>query len=151
MPTLDLAIRPYRADDLVATVDLWYRSWCATFPDIQHPLPRDQWETRFTEEIAVNNTVWIAARAPRIVGFLAVDPGSGYLDQIFVDPANHGRGVGGALMAKAKALCPTGIRLHTLQQNAAALRFYEAHGFRIAGTGISPHNKLPTIECIWTP
>ena len=151
MPTTDLVIRPYCDDDLAPTVDLWYRSWAATFPDIQHKLPRDQWDVRFVEEIVPAYEIWIAERAPRIAGFLAVNSESGHLDQLFVEPTDQSRGVGSALMAKAKALSPGGLHLRVLRANTVAIRFYERHGFAFTGSGISPYNKLPMHEYVWAP
>ncbi|MCG8547309.1 MAG: GNAT family N-acetyltransferase [Alphaproteobacteria bacterium] len=151
MPTTDLIIRSYRADDLTATVDLWHRSWAATFPDVQHKLPRDQWDVRFVEKIIPANEIWIAERGARIAGFLAVDPGTGHLDQLFIEPTDQNRGVGSALMEKAKALSPDGLHLRVLRANTVAIRFYERHGFAFATSGISPYNKMPMHEYVWTP
>ena len=52
-----------------------------------------------------------------------------WIDQLYVDPAATGRGIGGALLEHAMRLSPTGLKLWTFQSNLDARRFYEAHGF----------------------
>ena len=43
--------------------------------------------------------------------------------------AEQRRGVGDAMLAHAKRLRPTGLRLWAFQRNAPARSFYEARGF----------------------
>ena len=147
-------LRPYRAEDLAAVVALWYRAWHRAFPDARHPQPEKQWRTRFRNEIAPHQMVWVAvdgADGDRIVGFISMVVADGYIDQLFVDPDVQGRGVGAALTAKAKELAPRGLSLHTLQRNAPARAFYEKHGFVAGATGVNPVNGLPNIWYHWDP
>ena len=59
------------------------------------------------------------------------------LEDIFVEDAARGRGVGAALldhaMARAGARGASVLVLSTNEQNQQAQRFYAAHGFRAAG------------------
>lgn len=146
-----LHLRQYQSGDEIAVVDLWYRSWAAAFPGRNHPLPFDKWGDRFMNEIVIKDQIWIAQVDNEIVGFLALDRAAADVDQIFVDPNAQGHGVGAALMDKAKSLCPEGLRLHALQENKIALRFYEHHGFKAGTKGTNPVNGLATIEFTWRP
>ena len=116
-----LTIRPYRADDLDATVDLWYRTWHAAFPDLRHAEPIEEWRRRFETTIAVEERVYVVEVGDgRIAGFLSVADrggGQGHLHEIFVAPEFQRQGIGSLLMAKAKGLAPAGLRLKTLQRN----------------------------------
>ena len=58
-------------------------------------------------------------------------------------------GIGSALLAKAKDLSPTGLRLETLQQNMGARGFYERRGFRPGTMSVNPINGQPNVEYIW--
>lgn len=144
-------IRPYDPKDLDETVALWYRTWTRTFPDLEHPQTPDEWKARFRDEIVPRQTVWIAEIDGTIAGFMAMVKGAGYIDQMFVDEEFQGRGVGTALMAKAKELSPSGLSLHTLQRNTTACAFYERRGFRPGDTGINRVNGQPNVEYRWTP
>jgi len=146
-------VRPYRAGDLDATVDLWYDTWHATFPDLRHHEPKEEWRRRFETEIAVEERVYVAEIDGQFAGFLAVKErggGEGYLHEIFVAPDFQRRGIGSVLMALAKELAPAGLRLHTLQRNGQACAFYERHGFAPVSFGIG-RVGLPNVQYGWTP
>lgn len=146
-------IRPFRPQELDSVVDLWYSTWHATFPDLRHHEPKDEWRRRFETEIAVEERVYIAEVDGRIAGFLAVKDrggGQGYLHEIFVAPEFQRRGVGSTLMGLAKALAPAGLRLHTLQRNTQAAAFYARHGFTVVSTGVG-RVGLPNAQYGWTP
>ncbi len=134
-------------------MDLWYRTWHATFPDLRHAEPIEEWRSRFETVIAVEERVYVAEIDGRLAGFLAVADrggGQGYLHEIFVAPEFQRRGLGSILMAKAKELAPAGLRLRTLQRNTQASAFYARHGFIAGSTGIG-RVGLPNVEFRWTP
>jgi putative acetyltransferase len=148
-----LIIRPYRPEDLDQVVDLWYDTWHATFPDLRHHEPKDEWQRRFEAEIVPEEQVFVAEVDGRIAGFLAVKDrggGQGYLHEIFVAPEFHRRGIGSTLLGLAQKLAPAGLRLHTLQRNTEAAAFYECHGFTVVETGIG-RVGLPNAQYAWTP
>jgi ribosomal protein S18 acetylase RimI-like enzyme len=73
------------------------------------------------------------------------------LEQIFVDKRYQSRGVGSALMDKAKAICPEGLKLHTLQENMPPRAFYERHNFQVGKLSINKINNQPNVEYYWMP
>ena len=146
-------VRPYRPEELDLVVDLWYDTWHATFPDLRHHEPKEEWRRRFETEVAAEERVYVAEVDGRIAGFLAVKDrggGQGYLHEIFVVPEFQRRGIGTTLMALAKELAPAGLRLHTLQRNTQAAGFYERHGFTVVSTGVG-RVGLPNAQYAWTP
>ena len=60
------------------------------------------------------------------------------VDRLYVDTPAQGKGVGSALLDRAKALSPEGLRLVTLEHNEQARRFYERRGFVAYNHGRSP-------------
>jgi ribosomal protein S18 acetylase RimI-like enzyme len=152
-----LKIRRYRPEDLDAVVDLWHRSWTTALPGLRHPHPIEAWHRRFREEISQEQAVWVAElacpeeRGGRLAGFLAMFEQRGYVDQLYVEPALQGRGIGTALLAQARAASPDGLSLHALQANVAARAFYERHGFTVGETGTNRINGQPNVEYRWTP
>ena len=69
--------------------------------------------------------VWGAADGT-LTGVIAFR--EGWVEQLYVLPSRQGQGVGGALLAVAKAAWP-GLWLWAFQRNAPARRFYQARGF----------------------
>lgn len=120
-------------------------------PDLQHPQPYTSWKIRFRDDIAVRGLIWVAELENQIVGFVVVVKEEGRLDQLFVDPAYQHRGIGSALLGKAKEICPQGLNTDTLQRNMQARTFYEHHGFRAGKLAVNKNNGQPNIEYHWSP
>jgi ribosomal protein S18 acetylase RimI-like enzyme len=94
---------------------------------------------------AVPEAFCIARYAYRIVGYLALR--GVHLDDLYVRPRHQGRGVGSALLARAKTLSPRRLELATFQDNARARAFYEARGFReVRRTDGDNEEGLPDIH-----
>lgn len=146
-----LTIRPYQSSDLEAIVNLWYHTWHETFPHLSHPHPYSVWRTRFQAHLAVQATVWLAEVDNSIVGFIAILLSERSIDQLFVHPQYHDRGIGSALLNQAKQLCPQGLTLYTLQVNAKACAFYERHGFKRGRLSVNKFNGQPNVEYRWHP
>ena len=142
-----VTIRRYTDDDLDNVVTLWYRSWTQAFPTLQHSQPFEQWKSRFHNEYARQDGVWVAVIQDQIVGFMVVS--DRVIAQIFVDVEVQRTGVGTALLNQAKRMHPNGLSLTTLQQNEQARQFYQKHGFAPGATGINPINGQPSIEYRW--
>ncbi|MDX8518766.1 GNAT family N-acetyltransferase [Mesorhizobium dulcispinae] len=88
--------------------------------------------------------VTVAEAGGRIVGFIAVS--DGWVEQLYLDPAWTGKGIGSRLLSQATAGLPS-IKLHCFQANTGARRFYERHGFRAEALGDGSTNAegLPDI------
>jgi len=126
-----------RADEVEAVVRLWRRSRDASQPWLEARMGHTaEDDLRFFKgTIALENDVWIAA-GEEAAGFLALAGGN--IGWLYVDPPAQGRGIGTALLDKAKALSPGGLTLYTHQRNERARAFYERRGFRALEFGVSP-------------
>ncbi|MDJ0698012.1 GNAT family N-acetyltransferase [Mastigocoleus sp. MO_188.B34] len=149
-------IRIYKSQDLSKVVQLWYKTWHSSFPDIQHPQPYRLWEKRFRDELVCRGEVWVADVKYQVVGFIVVfrtdnSKNTGELNQIFVDPIFQNKGIGTLLLNKAKTICPQGLKLTALQTNKKACCFYTKHGFVPGEMSINKINQQPNIEYIWRP
>ena len=92
--------------------------------------------------------MWVAERAGELVGMCAFR--DGWVDQLYVHPAHHRRGIGAALLRKAKdANAP--LQLWAFRRNEIALRFYEAHGFAVVRTtdGAGNEEREPDALLAW--
>ena len=70
--------------------------------------------------------VWGAEKQGKLVGIIAFR--EGWIDQLYVLPDAQGQGLGGDLLAVARATF-TPLCLWTFQCNRRARRFYELNGF----------------------
>jgi ribosomal protein S18 acetylase RimI-like enzyme len=82
----------------------------------------------FSGQVLRADTVWVAECASAIVGFCAF--GNGWLNHLYVMPSVHRAGIGSELLRIALRETEA-LRLWVFQQNAAAIAFYESHGFRL--------------------
>ena len=98
----------------------------------------------------MENSVLVAEVHGRVIAFMAMT--GDLIARLYVDPDNQGRGIGTSLIACAKSLSPSGLRLFTLETNVIGRGFYERHGFSATGSGISPSPESePHVEYRWTP
>jgi len=116
------ALRPFEDQDEAAVVEVWHRSGKAAYPFLL------RWQALTLER---------ATQGFRELIRLAAISGSA--------PA-------GSLVLMAKTPHPDGLELHTHQENHAARRLYERHGFRVVRFGTSPPpESAPDVECHWRP
>ncbi|WP_192181774.1 GNAT family N-acetyltransferase [Mesorhizobium amorphae] len=88
--------------------------------------------------------VTVAEAGTGIAGFIAVS--GDWVEQLYLDPAWTGQGIGSRLLIDATAAMPV-VKLHCFQSNTGARRFYERHGFRVEafGDGSANEEGLPDI------
>ena|SRR5580700_4737959 len=142
-------LRPYRADDEAAAIELWRRTWQEAYPAIDFAARLDWWRERWRKELVPAATIVVAEAAGRLVGFVTVDPATGYLDQIVVAPAAWGTGVAEMLLDEAKRRSPARLELHVNTDNARAVGFYRKHGFAVVGEDFNPRSGAPVYLMKW--
>ena len=146
-----LRLRPYAAADEEIAIELWQRSWQHAYPNIDFSARLSWWRERWRNELVPSATITLGERADALVGFVAIDPNTGYLDQIVVAPEAWGQKIAEALLAEAKRICPQKIELHVNTDNARAIRLYEKHGFVITGESTNPLSGRPVLAMRWRP
>ena len=91
---------------------------------------------------------WVVRLEGAVVAYMRAR--ADVLDDLYVLPRWQGQGVGSALLAHAKALGPSFLRLWTFQRNARARAFYEARGFRsLRFTGGDNEEGEPDVLYEW--
>lgn len=94
--------------------------------------------------------VWLTEDADgRPLAVLVLD--GGWVDQLYVEPALTGRGLGSRLIELAKSRRPAGLQLWTFAANTGARRFYLRHGFAEAETtdGSGNEERAPDVRFVW--
>ncbi|VEE51106.1 N-acetyltransferase GCN5 [Stenotrophomonas maltophilia] len=125
-------LRPSRADDGVALVDLWRRAVDAT-----HDFLSTEDRQAIDAEVAgflphAPLTVAVDAQ-DRPLGFMLID--GTHMEALFIDPDVRGTGIGRQLLQHALSLHPQ-LSTDVNAQNAQAVGFYRRMGF--VETGRSP-------------
>lgn len=143
-------LRPYRASDEDAAIDLWFRTWQQAYPSIDFAQRQDAWRVRWRDELVPVARIMVALQGKRMTGFVTIDSG-GYLDQLVVAPEEWGSDLGNALIAKAKAMSPAGITLLVNTDNVRAIRFYERNGFVHTHDDVNPISGRKVFGMKWPP
>jgi len=90
-----------------------------------HPL--DEIETWYGGKFPGWDFARVAECEGRVVGYLGA--AGGLLDDLFIDPAFHRRGIGKTLLQAQLDRDIRPVTLEVFEQNAPARRLYEAFGF----------------------
>ena len=146
-----LKLRPYVAADEEAAIELWRRTWQAAYPHIDFAARVAWWRERWRSELVPQAQIVVAEMDGVLEGFVTIDPKSGYLDQIVVAPEFWGSNVAALLLERAKRISPTRLDLLVNKDNARAIRFYEKHGFALAGDDVNPVSGRPVYRMSWRP
>lgn len=103
------------------------------------------------ERILPRAEPWVAEEDGRVIAYATLE--GSHLDSLDVLPEWQGRGVGAALLERAKALRPDGLELWVFQRSEEARRFYERHGFRLVRLtdGAANMERAPDALYRWAP
>jgi putative acetyltransferase len=142
-------LRPYRADDEDAAIDLWRHTWQQTYPSIDFAARVAWWRERWRSELVPNAAIVVAEQANALIGFVTIDA-KGYLDQLVVSPDHWGSPLATSLVDEAKRRSPGGVTLLVNRDNTRAIRFYERNGFMHAGEDVNPTSGRPVLKMKWT-
>jgi ribosomal protein S18 acetylase RimI-like enzyme len=94
----------------------------------------DDQAAKFRSE-AAQEEVYVALAGGRLVGLVSFYRPDSFLHSLYVDYAEHGRGVGAALLAHIEAIAEAPVSLKVQTRNLQARRFYERNGFKIVEEG----------------
>jgi ribosomal protein S18 acetylase RimI-like enzyme len=143
-------LRRADAADAAAAAEVWLRARRAAVPVVPAPVHPDAEVRQYFQTVVVpTKETWLAEVEGGAVAVLVLDGGE--LDQLYVDPAWQGRGIGSRLVRLAQARRPEGLALWTFQANLSAQRFYERHGFvAVAWTdGSANEERAPDVRYVW--
>jgi len=136
--------------DFDAIAHVWREGARSALGPAPEPPSVDELRARIDGELASGWVLTVAVRSGSVVGFLALKPGLHVLDQLFVLPSDHGRGIGTALLDRAKREMPGGFRLRTAAANEKARRFYVRSGLSFIEEGIHPKNGTAVCHYGWS-
>ena len=121
-------LRPYRAEDEDAAIELWRATWQQAYPQIDFSARLAWWRERWRTELVPNAAIIVAEQAGALTGFVTIDA-NGYLDQLVVGPDHWGSPLGTALVDEAK-------RVHLGASRCASTRTTRAPFASICATAL---------------
>ncbi len=150
------SLRDARANDAGDLAHVYLRSREFGLPEVPCVHTPKQVKAWFADEVIGHAEVTVAEVDGTVVGLLVLDhgaAGTGWVDQLYVDPAWIGRGLGHRLLERAQHRFPTGLQLWTFQANTRSREFYERHGFVAVETtdGRGNEERAPDVRYRWTP
>ena len=112
--------------------------------------PHDEAATRWWMEhvVLAEQLVRVAYDRTGLLGFAAVD--GDWLEHLYVDPEEQGRGVGRRLLEDAQHASTGRLALHVFTRNERARRFYATARFVLAGEGDGSGNEEREPDCTYT-
>ena len=150
-PHARVTIRRGTPADARAAADLYLRAREAAVESIPHSVHSDDEVRAWMASYVVRRCeLWLAEdEHARLAGLLVLD--GPWVDQLYVEPAMTGRGIGAELLSLAKRERPQGLRLWTFVSNTGAQRFYERHGFveTERTDGRRNEERAPDILYVW--
>ncbi|SAK96889.1 N-acetyltransferase GCN5 [Caballeronia pedi] len=144
-----VSLRTATSADTALIASMHARSWASAYRGIlpDSYLDRDMqaeraanWDARMMEVAAGASSVFIAEHAGEAVGFMCVvepdETGSVLVDNLHALPGHRGLGTGTVMLDEAarwaRARGARQLHLYVLEQNAAAIGFYESRGWKRA-------------------
>jgi putative acetyltransferase len=109
------------------------------------------WRGQWRDHLVPKANIVVAEALEQMVGFVTVEPGTHYLDQLVVAPEFWGIGVATKLINEAKRISPRGLNLDVNTDNARAIAFYEKEDFVIVGEGFNAFSGRPVHHMSWRP
>lgn len=147
--SLAFALRQFYQADLAPLTDMWVASWQSVFREIDFEARRSWFGARLTTHLTDGVRITVAQGADALLGFITLDPASGFIDQLAVAPQALGQGVAQALLAQARTASPQRLMLDVNAANLRAVRFYAREGFVVTGDGVSAASSLPLLRLQW--
>ena len=129
-----LVITPATQADLPTLARIYYEVRIATMTWVDPSMYR---EDDFASHSAGEAIRVAKSSDGDILGFISVWPADDFIHMLYVEPSSQGHGVGTQLLQSLPDWPTRRYRLKCLVRNEKAKAFYERHGFRVIGRGVS--------------
>jgi len=148
---MEPALRGASPADAPAVAEVFLAALADAMPYLPALHTDDETRAWIRDVVLPGYEVVVAELGDRPAGFAAL--GEDMLDHLYVHPDLQHRGIGDALLARAKELRPDGFRPWVFQRNGGARRFYERRGFRLVELtdGAGNEQREPDALYEWLP
>lgn len=111
-------------------------------------IPKEYWKENYeyVKKILPNSEIYVYIEQNKIKGFIGIN--NNYIEGIFIDSDSQNKGVGTALLNKAKEE-KMKLLLNVYEKNKKAIRFYEKNGFKIVKKSVDNETNEKEYEMLW--
>lgn len=141
-----ITVRPFRPDDALACAKVLQKGWKLAFPGSKRKVTL----AVFAQETE-GETLLVAERCNRVIGFASVYPPENFLHHLYVEPSKHRKGAGSLLLRAAQAMLTGPLQLKTQRANTRARAFYAKHSYRVTEEGIDQNGPWVRLEAQGVP
>jgi GNAT superfamily N-acetyltransferase len=136
--------------DAEAVADTFIESFKTALPTVTRVHDDDDVRGYVRNVLIGQHETWVATDSGRVVGMMTLLPG--WVEQLYIATAEHGRGIGRQLLDLAKERSDGALQLWTFQVNDRARRFYERNAFAVAEMtdGAGNEEREPDIRYVWS-
>lgn len=124
---MSVTIRKYKESDIDAVVSAWEAASRLAHSFLPEAFVVQE-KQNLRDTYMPNSNSWVAELDQTVVGFLSMHGNE--VGGLFLQPDNHGRGIGRALMDKARETHGD-LVLEVFEENTVGRRFYDQYGFKL--------------------
>ena len=142
-------IRKAASQDAGPIASLFIRTRTECLPYLKWEYDEPFMMTLFAGRLGEDEPFLIAASGGEVIGFIRFTPKE--VDDLYVLPTHHGKGIGKALLDEAKQHAGPELRLWVFQANTQARAFYVSQGFSLEfeTDGRDNMEKCPDARYVW--
>ena len=148
----EVSLRPVRSiTDAERCADVYLRSRAYAMADAPVPFTDNEVRRWIRDDLLGHVDLWMADLDGVAVGMMAID--HGWIEQLYLDPAWMGRGLGDRFLDLARQRSSEGLQTWTFASNGAGRRFLERHGFVAEEhtDGAGNPERVPDVRYRWQP
>lgn len=137
-------IREFQRDDLERVLEIWL----AANLQAHGFIPRAYWEEQLetVRDLLPRAGLYVWRDGGVVQGFIGLS--GDHVEGLFVRPPLQGRGIGKALLDRAKN-SRRRLTLNVYRKNERAAAFYRREGFQVRGEGVDGNTGEPEYTMVW--
>lgn len=137
-------IRKFEKNDINAIMQIWKNENIKAHQFIL----KTYWENnyQYVEEVLPKAEIYVYILKEKIVGFVGVN--NNYIEGIFIDTNNQGKGIGRLLLNKVKEN-RNNLTLRVYKKNINAINFYQKNDFIIINENIDKNTDEIEYTMTW--
>lgn len=137
-------VREFQTGDLERAAEIWL----AANLQAHGFIPRAYWEEQLetVRDLLPQAELYVWQDGGAIQGFIGLN--GDHIEGLFVRPPHQGRGIGKALLGRARDAHGR-LTLNVYRKNERAAAFYAREGFQVRGEGVDENTGEPEYTMVW--
>lgn len=137
-------IRKFENIDIDDVMQIWQNENIK----VHNFIPKEYWESNYeyVKKLLPNSEIYVYIENDKIEGFIGIN--ENYIEGIFVNGNYQNKGIGTALLNKAKEEKEK-LTLNVYEKNRKAIKFYEKNGFKIVKEAVDKETNEKEYRMIW--